>query len=113
MMWASLVAAEPIPARDTAVLLAPGQWSVGLISPLQVGVGAGLEFDSAVVPWFLLSPNGALRVALRQGDFAVTGEYGLSIPTGAMYLLQGYLFPTWEKSESRVGWFVVPSAGLA
>jgi hypothetical protein len=106
-------ASEPIPARDTAQLLEKGKWGVGLLSPLRIGLADGIEADAMVIPWVMLSPNASLRIRLRRiGGVTVTGEYGLSMPTGAMWLTQGYLFPTWATSENRLGFIVVPSAGL-
>jgi len=105
---------EPMPARDAARVLDKGRWRVGLLSPLQVGIGKGMEVDTQIVPWFLLSPNASLRVKLGElsPGITATGEYGLSVPTMGMRMLQGYLFPTWMNSSERVGFFVVPSAGL-
>src|SRR5262245_30224974 len=106
--------AEPIPARDTARLVPAGSFALGIFQPLQIGVARGLELDAGAVPWFLLSPNAALRVHLGDlGGATFTGEYGLSMPTGAMRILQGYLFPTWATSDSRVGFYLVPSAGIS
>lgn len=105
--------AEFIPARDTATLVEKGKWGVGLLSPLRIGLADGIEADAMVVPWLLLSPNASLKVRLaRSSGVTFTGEYGLSVPTGAMWISQGYLFPTWATSDARPGWFVVPSAGL-
>jgi hypothetical protein len=106
--------AEPIPARDTARLLAPGSFAVGLFNPLQIGLAPGIEIDTGAVPWLLLSPNAGLRVHLGDlGGVTFAGEYGFSIPTGAMRILQGYLFPTWATSNSRAGVFFVPSVGIS
>jgi len=106
--------AEPTRALYTADVLDKGRWSFGLMSPLRIGLGKRLEVDTQIVPWLLLSPNASLRMDLgRLGrGIRATGEVGLSVPTGAMWLTQGYLFPTWASSDGRVGWFVVPSAGL-
>jgi len=100
-------------ARDTADVIAPGKWSVGLLDPLRVGVTKDVEIVTHPVISLLLSPNVRARVAFRTTGLRVTGEYGLSVPTVAMRLTSGYLFPSWEKSDRRVGWFVVPSVGLA
>ncbi|MBM4363995.1 MAG: hypothetical protein FJ104_15045, partial [Deltaproteobacteria bacterium] len=107
-------AARALPARSSANVLEPGRWSVGAIDPLRLGVGSGVELATHPLLDLLLSPNLEARVLLRRrGALRVTGEYGLSVPTFAMRLTQGYLFPSWERSAARVGWFVVPSTGLA
>ncbi len=102
-----------LPARDTADVLARGRWSVGIVDPLRIGVHEGLEVSTHPILTLLLSPNVEARVALRTGALRVTGEYGVSVPSVAMRLTSGYLFPTWGKSDHRVGWFLVPSAGVA
>jgi hypothetical protein len=105
---------EPIPARDTARLVPEGSFGLGIFQPLQIGVARGIELDAGLVPWFLLSPNAGLRVHLGDlGGVTFTGEYGLSVPTFAMRILQGYLFPTWETSDRRAGFFLVPSVGIS
>jgi hypothetical protein len=46
-------------------------------------------------------------------DIVITGEYGLSVPTGAMRTAaRGYFFPTWATSGDKPGWVLAPSAGL-
>jgi hypothetical protein len=111
----SNAAAEPIAPRDTARVLAPGRWSAGLMAPIAVGVTKQVELDTQLASWGLLSPNLSVRIELARlfgGDVVATGEYGLSMPTGAMRLLSGYLFPTWATSGQKPGWVLVPSAGL-
>jgi hypothetical protein len=106
--------AQALPARSTADTLAPGRWSVGALDPLRLGVTHELELVTHPVLDLLLSPNLEARVAfVRRGPLRVTGEYGVSVPTYAMRLTQGYLFPAWKTSDARVGRFVVPSTGLA
>lgn len=102
-----------LPARDTAQVLPAWKWRAGLFEPLEVGVGRGVSLATSLAPWFLLSPNVAVRAELgRAGPLTVTGEYGLSSPTGAMRILQGYLFPTFRRGEQQIGASLVPSAGL-
>jgi hypothetical protein len=102
-----------LPARETADILRPGHWSVGVLDPLRIGATDRIEIVTHPIITLLLSPNLQARVALRKSGLRVTGEYGVSVPTVAMRLTSGYLFPSWERSENRVGWFVVPSVGLA
>lgn len=106
--------AHALPARSTADVLEPGHWSVGVFDPFRIGVSKDVELVTHPILDALLSPNLEARVLLsRQGTLRVTGEYGFSVPTVAMRLTQGYLFPTWKTSDNRVGWFFVPSFGLA
>lgn len=105
--------AEPArPARDTADVGPKGSWSVGLFNPLRYAIGDGLELEAHPV-FFFAAPHATARVAHVTGDVRVTGEYGLSIPTFGMRLTQGFLFPTWAEGKEQIGWFVVPSAGVA
>lgn len=114
LLFAGEAKAEPILARGTARLLPEGTFAVGLFHPLQMGLGHGIELDTGLVPWLLLSPNAGLRVELgEKGGVTFTGEYGLSAPTGAMRLLKGYLLPTWATSGSQPGIFLVPSVGVS
>jgi hypothetical protein len=104
--------AEPLAARDTAAVLPPGAWSIGLFDPLRIGIRKDIEITTHPIFDVLLSPNAALRVLWAGGSrLRLLGEYGLSIPTMAMrWLGQGYVFPSWDDDGGRVGWFVVPSA---
>lgn len=103
-----------LPARGSADLIAVGDYSVGVVDPLRIGARKNLEIVThPLISTFMLSPNLQARVALRTSGLRVTGEYGLSVPTMAMRITSGYLFPSWKTSDNRVGWFVVPSVGLA
>lgn len=106
--------AHALPARNTADVLPEGHWSVGAFDPLRVGVTPDVELVTHPVLDLLLSPNLEVRVVLaRLGSLRITGEYGLSLPTFAMRLTQGYLFPSWKTSNDRVGWILVPSSAIA
>jgi hypothetical protein len=103
-----------LPPRDSADVIRTGDYSVGLVDPLRIGAAKNLEIVThPIISTFMLSPNVQARVALRTGGLRVTGEYGLSVPTMAMRITSGFLFPSWKTSDNRVGWFVVPSVGLA
>jgi len=107
-------AAPPFPSLSDAGLLAPGRWSVGLVAPLRIGLDSLIELDTHVISWFLLAPNVQLRFRHVDSDrLRLSSHLGLSLPTGAMWLLRGYLFPSWESSERKIGWFVVPELGVA
>lgn len=111
-MGASLILLAAL-ARDSADVIDKGRWSVGIVDPLRVGVAKDVEVVTHPIITLLLSPNIETRVALRTGKLRVTGEYGLSVPTFAMRLTSGYLLPSWKTSDNRLGWFVVPSVGVA
>lgn len=112
--------AEPVlAARDTAALSPRGGLSIGIFNPLRVALRDGLEVSTHPLLFFV-APNAVLRVAhvgvpgdglSGRESFRLSGEYGLSIPTVAMRLSQGYLFPTWYHGEQRIGWIVVPRVG--
>ena len=105
--------AQPMPARDTARVMAAGKWRAGLFNPLEIGIGHGAEVSTSIVPLLSLAPNVAVRVEMgRWGPATITGEYGLAVPTGAMRLLGGYLFPSFANGQGEVGWSLVPTAGL-
>lgn len=100
-------------AWDTADVGHKGAWSVGLFNPLRYAMADGLEIEVHPVV-FLTAPHATVRVAHTTGnDLRITGEYGLSVPTFGMRLTQGFLFPTWAEKKEQIGWFVVPSAGVA
>ena len=106
--------AQPMPARDTARVLPSGSWRAGLFAPLGIGVGHGVEVSTSVIPFFMLAPNAGVRVELgRLGPATIAGEYGLALPTPAMRLLGGYLFPSFANGLGQVGWSLVPSFGVA
>jgi hypothetical protein len=107
---ATEAAAEGLPARETAHI--GPRASVGVFNPLSVPLSETLEVRGHPL-LFLVSPNAVLRVRhLEVREWTLTGEYGLSVPTLAMRLTQGFLFPSWNTSDKRVGWTVVPRAGL-
>ncbi|MEZ4314067.1 MAG: hypothetical protein R3F14_39105 [Polyangiaceae bacterium] len=113
LLLPAVAAADPLPARNTAAVLAPEKWRAGIFEPLEVGVKPGLSLTTSVLPWFLLSPNVGARIEMgRVGPATGTGEYSLSLPTGAMRILKGYLFPTFATETGDVGWSLVPTAGL-
>lgn len=98
--------------RETA-LVGVDRYSVGVFNPLTVRLSERLELRSYPL-LFLLAPNAILRVGhLRDHrGWSVAAEYGLSIPTVAMRLSQGYLFPSWDRGGGKLGWAVAPRAGL-
>lgn len=106
--------AEPFPALSDAGILPRGAFAVGLVSRSRVGIDEMIELDTQLGWWLLLSPHLELRLQHLASDrLRLTSSLALSTPTPAMRLLKGYLFPTWQRSENDVGWFVVPEVGLA
>lgn len=106
-------AAERPVAREGASLMPPGAWSIGLLSPARLGLSETLELDTQALSWLLLSPNAEVRLKLGgAGSWLFASTYGLSLPTGAMRLTQGVLFPTSETSGQRPAWVLVPSLGV-
>lgn len=107
---ASTASADPLPPRDTARVGERWRYNVGVFNPLTLGLGSNVEVQTHALLFFV-APNAVVRVSHVRGPISLTGEYGLSIPTLGMRLLQGYLFPSWEKSDRKVGWAVVPRVG--
>lgn len=100
---------EAFLARETARVRDRLGYSVGLFEPSKLGVGNGIELQANPL-LFLVAPNLDVRVAHLQGAaWALTGEYGAWVPTPALRLTKGFLFPSQGK---EVPWFVVPHAGL-
>jgi hypothetical protein len=105
--------AQALLARETAVVAPRGSYSVGVFNPLRLAITDRVELEAHGLA-FLASPNVVARVShVDLGErLRLTGEYGLSVPTLAMRLLQGHLFPSWDHNQQQVGWIVAPRAGL-
>jgi hypothetical protein len=110
-------AAPELRPRETAYVN-PELWrySIGVFNPLTLTVARNFEIQTHPL-LFLVAPNAIARVPHRamvfvSGQWGLTGEYGLSVPTLGMRLTQGTLFPTWEHGEGQIGWIVVPRVGL-
>lgn len=110
----STALAEPMPARETARVLPQKGVSVGLMSPTAIGLGHGVEVTTMLVPWFLLSPNVSIRAELvkSRSGIVLTSEYGLGVPSGAMWMLQGYLFPSYAVSGTTPPFILQQHAGF-
>lgn len=99
-------------ARDTADLGPKGRWSVGVFYPFRLAVTDWLEVQTHPALFFV-APNATARFGLlRDTPVRLAAELSLSIPTPVMRLTQGFLFPSWETSRNKIGWMVVPRAGL-
>ncbi|ATB30347.1 hypothetical protein [Melittangium boletus] len=111
LLSGTLVTAQPLAARDTADVGPRGSWSVGLFNPLRFSPMDGVEFQTHPLTFFV-APNANARVALLRSSLRLTTEAGLSLPTFALRLTKGYLFPLWATSDNDIGWMLIPRAGL-
>lgn len=111
LLLASLTAA-PLPPRDTAKLDPKGSLSMGVFNPLRYALTDRIELVSHPLVFFV-APNLTARLAVIEAPLQLTGEVGVSVPTLAMRLTQGYLFPSWETSDNTIAWTLVPHVGLA
>ncbi len=111
LLASTLAFSQPLPARDTADVGARGSWSVGVFNPLRIAVLDGLELQTHPLLFFV-APHVDARLALVRSPLRLTAEAGLSMPTLAMRLTKGYLFPSWDTSENDIGWMLIPRAGL-
>jgi hypothetical protein len=103
--------AQPLPAWDTADVGPRGSWSVGVFNPLRIAVHDSVELQTHPLLFFV-APNVDARFALLRSPLRLTAEAGLSMPTLAMRLVKGYLFPSWGTSQNDIGWMLTPRAGL-
>lgn len=110
----SAAAREPERVPVDSALQRTRGMSVGVFDPLRVALTPRLELVTHPLLFLALDPNARLRVGwIRTRHFALSGEYGLSLPTQTLRFTKGYLFPTWDKSDANVGWVLVPSAGVS
>ena len=125
MIWGETRAvwAAPIPARETADVLPPGAFEVGVLNPLRVGLPhVELETHPLVA---LLAPQLDAKVplvrALSPGGVRVTGILGLGVPTPAWrhdkpFGLSGDLVPSCKvaaRNGSLDTWCEAPGTILA
>ncbi len=109
---ASSSSAWALCSRDTAEIGSCGDYSIGVFAPLVYDINDNLAVRGHPLTFFV-APNAVLEVNHGGlGPVRLKGEYGLSVPTGVMMLLQGFVFPTWDHSDRQVGWFLVPRAGV-
>ncbi len=103
---------QALVARDDAFTPARGHFSFGIWSPLRYAISDRLELQAHPLVFFVAPHLEAHLRHLRVGAWQLTGAYALSLPSPAMRLLQGYLFPAWERGGGQIGWSVVPRVGL-
>ncbi|MBM4343623.1 MAG: hypothetical protein FJ100_09630 [Deltaproteobacteria bacterium] len=119
--------AESLAPRETARILAPGQWQVGLFNPLRYGLQwVEIELHPIV---FLAAPHIDVKVPLSSAhpdQWQWTAHLGLGVPTLGWRLpkpmgLAGDLVPSCKVAEAdpkaagwcqRPGWLVVPKFGV-
>lgn len=134
MLFAATAAvAADFPARETADVgnKLPNNnpaWQIGIFNPLRIAVADGIELEMHPLV-FLTAPNLDVRVAhLRgsTGELRLTGEYGLSFPTGGLRLqkpfgVKGDLLPSCKVAANNPNlqtwcdlapWTLVPHVGL-
>jgi hypothetical protein len=111
LLGSTLAFSQPLPARDTADVGPRGAWSVGVFNPLRIAVHDRVELQTHPL-LFLMAPHVDARFALVRSPLRLTAEAGLSVPTFALRLTKGYLFPNWATSQADIGWMLIPRAGL-
>lgn len=103
--------AESLPARDDAFTLPAGGWSVGVWHPARCGVTDRVELRAHPLLFFV-APHVDARVRLATvGGWQVAADGGLAFPSLAMRLLQGHLFPSFDRGGGTMGWVLVPQLG--
>jgi hypothetical protein len=111
LVVADIVNAEPRVARDTADVRTKGSYSVGVFAPLKIAVTDSVELQAHPLVFFV-APHVTARFALLKSSVRLTAETGLSVPTFAMRLTKGYLFPTWAQSSNQIPFMLVPRIGF-
>jgi hypothetical protein len=112
LLGAGRARAEGLSARGDAFTGARGQYSFGIWNPLRYALSDRVELAAHPLVLFV-APHLEARVRhLSLGAWQLTGEYGVSLPSPAMRLLQGFLFPAWERGGGEMGWSLVPRVGL-
>lgn len=128
LLFAVPAVATEFAARETADVGKPWDWSVGVFNPLRLAILDGVELELHPLV-FLTAPNVDVRVAHlkgQPGELRLTGEYGLSLPTGGLRLAKplgvgGDLLPSCKVANQnpalenwcdRAPWVLVPHAGL-
>ncbi len=108
---AATVRAEVRVARDTADVGPKGSYSVGVFAPLKIAITDKIELEAHPLVFFV-SPHVTARFSLIDGPIRLTAETGLSMPTFAMRLTKGYLFPTWAQGTNTIPFMLIPKIGF-
>jgi hypothetical protein len=111
---ASLTATAELPlsARGAADTGPAGRVSFGLWNPLHWAVTDRIELHAHPLIFFVAPHLEAQVRHLEVGRWLLSGQYALALPSPAMRLLQGHLFPSWDRGGGELGWTLVPRVGL-
>jgi hypothetical protein len=107
-----MAVAPPLAARGDAHTAPAGGLSFGVWNPLRYAVTDRVELAAHPLILFV-APH--LEAQVRHLDVAgwlLSGQYGLALPSPAMRLLQGHLFPSWDRGGGEMGWTLVPRVGV-
>jgi len=110
--------AEGMQARETAYALGKGGGELGVFNPMQWGLNDKVTLETH--PLLFLMGNFTLTARVQHlevAGFTLSGEYGLGLPTLAMRLstklgFASPFFPTWDSSDKKIGWYLVPHVGV-
>ncbi len=118
LAFATTALAEALPARETGHPLGKNHGEVGVFNPMQWGLTEDLSIEAH--PILFLAGDFHATVRWKHTvvmGWTLSGEYGLAVPTLGMRLTQNLgfaspFFPTWDTSDNRIGFFVVPHVGV-
>jgi hypothetical protein len=106
-------AASPsLAARGDAHTAPAGAFSFGVWNPLRWALSDRVELSTHPLIFFVAPHLEAQVRHLEAGGWQLSGQYALSLPSPAMRLLQGHLFPSWDRGGGELGWTLVPRLGL-
>lgn len=117
---ASLAAATPRPAWDTADTGKKGDYSIGVFNPLRLAFTDRIELQAHPL-FFFVAPHLDFRLGILKGErtdegvptgVRLTAEAGLLMPTLGLRLMKGFFFPSWATSTNDVGFMLIPRVGL-
>lgn len=120
LLAASSALATPRPARDTADVGNAGSYSVGVFNPLRIAFHNRFELQANPLLFFVAPHLDArfaiLKPTVEKGQLPkgvrLTAEAGVLMPTLAMRLMKGYLFPSWDTSTNDIGYMLIPRVAL-
>ncbi len=99
-----------VPDAETAPR---GHGQVALLAPSRIGLSERVEFHTAAPGWLLLSPNGGVKIALRRTkSWTFSGDLSAAIPTMGLRATSGYLFPSNEVSNAKIGPLLTLQSGF-
>lgn len=108
--YASTGAPAFVPDAETAPR---GHGQVALLAPSRIGLSDRVELHTAAPGWLLLSPNGGVKIALRRAkSWTFSGDFSAALPTMGMRATAGYLFPSNEVSNAKIGPLLTLQSGF-